>query len=121
MGCNMAGRATILWSMIIGLLSCIITIHAYHEFLPAHHLSGSRYGENNRRMHYYKTPIDQLDATFRPPSPVFSSSPSSPSPSSYFHAKAKAPSPIKIHSTAPSPLVSTYTEHPMYTHCYFLN
>lgn len=102
----MAGRATRLWSMIIGLLSCIITIHAYHhQFSPAHHFSGSRYGENNRRMQYYKTPLlDQLDATFRPPSPIFSSSPSSPSPSSYVHAKAPSP---RIHSTAPSPLVTS--------------
>lgn len=102
----MAGRAPIFWSMIVGLLSCIITIHAYHEFSPAHHFSGNRYGENNRRMQFYKTPLDKIDATFRPPSPIFSSSPSSPSPSSYVHAKAKAPSP-RIHSTAPSPLVKS--------------
>lgn len=117
----MAQRAPILWSMITGLLSCIITSHAYHEFSPAHRFPGSRDGENNRRIQYYKTPVDQLDATFRPPSPIFSSSPSSPATPSYIHAKAKAPSPIRIHSTAPSPLVSTYTTRRKNGHFIHLN
>lgn len=104
MGWKRARRAPILVSMIISILSCIITIHAYHEFSPAHHFSGKRYRENTRKIQFYKTPYSQLDTTFRPPSPILSSSPSSPALSTYFHAPSQS---LSTHSTAPTPSVKS--------------
>ncbi|WOG84810.1 hypothetical protein DCAR_0103995 [Daucus carota subsp. sativus] len=84
----MARRAPVLVLVLIGiglLMNCMITVDAYHEFSAEHYFPGSRFGENKRRVQFYKAPsIAQVDGTFRPPSPVIldSSAPSSPAPSS---------------------------------------
>ncbi|XP_017232910.2 polygalacturonase QRT3 isoform X2 [Daucus carota subsp. sativus] len=67
----MMGRAPILPSKIIWLLSYVITIHAFHDILsPAHHISAGHYRENTRKMHLDKVTFSQHDSTFRPPSPI---------------------------------------------------
>ncbi|WOG89542.1 hypothetical protein DCAR_0208780 [Daucus carota subsp. sativus] len=65
------GRAPILPSKIIWLLSYVITIHAFHDIpSPAHHISAGHYRENTRKMHLDKVTFSQHDSTFRPPSPI---------------------------------------------------